>query len=169
MCWIGSHLSRYSKVLEPTLGEYRIRPLSPCPRLSWATPKPLNVSAPRYGAGWFFLLQLLHPMHNFEMWWLFCSNIYKQQKLLSISFDANPGHVQQSMVDSQGMWDQMLVVSRRSTPIGATLPFVGFLAFFVVAGFCIYHMNLVRRKPRRRRTGKGGAPRRTFIAKHPVV
>lgn len=100
---------------------------------------------------------------------LFCSNIYKQQKLLSISFDANPGHVQQSMVDSQGMWDQMLVVSRRSTPIGATLPFVGFLAFFVVAGFCIYHMNLVRRKPRRRRAGKGGAPRRTFIAKHPVV
>ena len=97
------------------------------------------------------------------------SNLYKQQKLLSVSFDANPGRVPQQPVDSQGMWDQMLVVSQRSTQVGMTLPFIGFLAILVVAAFCIYHMNSVRVKPRRRRVGKGGAPRRIFSTKHPVV
>jgi membrane-bound transcription factor site-1 protease len=139
----GSHLSRYSKVLEPTLGEYRIRPLSPCPQLSWTTPKPLNVSAP--------------------------SNLYKQQKLLSISFDANPGRVPQQPIDPQGMWDQMLVVKHKNTEVGMAIPFIGFVAIFVIAAFCIYHMNSVRVKPRRRRIGKGSALRRTFIVKHPVV
>ncbi|XP_062501119.1 membrane-bound transcription factor site-1 protease-like [Corticium candelabrum] len=138
----GSHLSRYSKVLESTLGEYRVRPLPPCQQLSWATPKPLNVSAP--------------------------SNLYQQQKLLSISFDVNPGRIQQPMLDSQGMWDQMLVVSHRSTQVATALPFIAMSAFLLIVGFCVYHVRLIRGKPRKRRTVKGGAPRRTFT-KHPVV
>ena len=44
----GNHLYRYSKVLEPHLGDPKPRPLPACPHLSWAKPQPLNETAPRY-------------------------------------------------------------------------------------------------------------------------
>lgn len=58
----GNHLHRYSKVLEGHLGNPKSRPLPPCPHQSWASPHPLNISAP--------------------------SNLFQHQKLLSI--DINP-------------------------------------------------------------------------------
>ncbi|CAG0924790.1 unnamed protein product, partial [Notodromas monacha] len=54
----GSHLHRYSKVLESNLDKARPRPLPACPKLVWAKAVPLNKSAP--------------------------SNLYKSAKLLSI-------------------------------------------------------------------------------------
>uniref|UniRef100_T1JW54 Membrane-bound transcription factor site-1 protease n=2 Tax=Tetranychus urticae TaxID=32264 RepID=T1JW54_TETUR len=55
----GSHLYRYSKVLEHHLGNIQTRPLPSCPSHKWETPIPLNESLP--------------------------TNLYKAQKLLSIS------------------------------------------------------------------------------------
>ncbi|XP_063225096.1 membrane-bound transcription factor site-1 protease-like isoform X2 [Bacillus rossius redtenbacheri] len=57
----GSHLYRYSKVLADHMEGRQTRPLPPCPRLVWAQPVPLNKSAP--------------------------TNLYKSQKLLSLSLD----------------------------------------------------------------------------------
>ncbi|XP_023211189.1 membrane-bound transcription factor site-1 protease-like [Centruroides sculpturatus] len=57
----GNHLYRYSKVLEDHMGTGQTRPLPTCIRLKWATPYPLNKSAP--------------------------SSLYKAQKLLSVGLD----------------------------------------------------------------------------------
>lgn len=54
----GNRLYRYSKVLEVNIGDPQARPLPQCPRLSWAQPVPLNISAP--------------------------SNLYQSQRLLSL-------------------------------------------------------------------------------------
>lgn len=44
-----SHLRRHSKVLLPdNINVGRIRPLPPCPTITFATPKPLNESVPMY-------------------------------------------------------------------------------------------------------------------------
>ncbi|XP_054278067.1 membrane-bound transcription factor site-1 protease-like [Macrosteles quadrilineatus] len=58
----GNNLYRYSKVLENHLGNPQVRPLPACPHIVWAPPIPLNKSAP--------------------------TNLYKSQKLLSLSLDA---------------------------------------------------------------------------------
>ncbi|KAL1517236.1 hypothetical protein ABEB36_001026 [Hypothenemus hampei] len=42
----GNRLYRFSKVIESRLGETHTRPFPQCPRLIWATPMPLNQSAP---------------------------------------------------------------------------------------------------------------------------
>lgn len=55
----GNHLYRYSKVLEHHLGNPQTRPLPSCPSYKYEIPLPLNISAP--------------------------SNLYKSQKLLSVS------------------------------------------------------------------------------------
>lgn len=55
----GNHLHRYSKVIEGHMGTPRARPLPTCPKLIWAKPYPLNITA--------------------------SSNLYQPQKLLSIN------------------------------------------------------------------------------------
>lgn len=42
----GNRLYRYSKVLEGHLGDSQAKALPQCPKLIWAQPSPLNVSAP---------------------------------------------------------------------------------------------------------------------------
>ncbi|XP_039276563.1 membrane-bound transcription factor site-1 protease isoform X2 [Nilaparvata lugens] len=61
----GNHLYRYSKVLVNRIGALQTRPLPPCPHLVWSLPIPLNKSAP--------------------------TNLYKSQKLLSLSLDDETG------------------------------------------------------------------------------
>lgn len=60
----NNQLHRYSKVLETNIGEshHSTKVLPTCPHLKWATPHPLNRTAP--------------------------TNLYKAQKLLSLNLDA---------------------------------------------------------------------------------
>lgn len=64
LCWwfSGSHLHKYSKVLDSTqLGAIETVPLPECPTQAWSKPEPLNITAPE--------------------------NLHKQRWLLSINLD----------------------------------------------------------------------------------
>ncbi|XP_065827385.1 membrane-bound transcription factor site-1 protease-like isoform X2 [Oscarella lobularis] len=129
-----SHLSRYSKVLASNLGEQKLLPLPPCPQLAWAKPKPLNVSAP--------------------------SNLYKQQKLLSIGLNVHPDIANRhDAVDSREVvWNNPVPLpgGDGSDDIGTPFPLFGFVAFALVFGGLVYHMRFGRKKgggSKRRRVG----------------
>ena len=83
----GNHLHRYSKVLENNLGSgsttVKIRPLPSCLSLKWETPLPLNLTAP--------------------------TNLYKNQKLLSVSGLENLGLMPPPAVAPKPVadWDTM--------------------------------------------------------------
>ncbi|XP_053212720.1 membrane-bound transcription factor site-1 protease-like [Panonychus citri] len=102
----GSHLYRYSKVLEHHLGNIQTRPLPSCPSHKWETPIPLNESLP--------------------------TNLYKAQKLLSISnidmgIPALPalssypnGRLDDDQQDVNNRWDS-LIASESSASMALTI------------------------------------------------
>ena len=60
--FLGNHLHKYSKVLDPTqLGAIETVPLPDCPTQAWSKPEPLNITAPE--------------------------NLHKQRWLLSVNLD----------------------------------------------------------------------------------
>lgn len=60
--FLGNHLHKYSKVLDPTqLGAIETVPLPECPAQAWSKPDPLNITAPE--------------------------NLHKQRWLLSVNLD----------------------------------------------------------------------------------
>ena len=60
--FLGNHLHKYSKVLDPAqLGAIETVPLPECPAQAWSKPDPLNITAPE--------------------------NLHKQRWLLSVNLD----------------------------------------------------------------------------------
>uniref|UniRef100_A0A8C5FNF4 Membrane-bound transcription factor peptidase, site 1 n=1 Tax=Gadus morhua TaxID=8049 RepID=A0A8C5FNF4_GADMO len=131
----GNHLYRYSKVLEPHLGDPKPRPLPACPHLSWAKPQPLNETAP--------------------------SNLWKHQKLLSVDLDkvALPNvrpyrpQVRPLSPGESGAWDIPggIMPGRYNQEVGQTIPVFAFLGAMVVLSFFVVQLTKAKSKPKRRK------------------
>lgn len=96
---------RYSKVLEGHLGDSQAKALPHCPRLEFAQPIPLNVSAP--------------------------TNLYQTQKLLSLMED-QPLPVPNSDMFARGMYTflfHMISNVRSNTLVHITIVFKGYGLF----------------------------------------
>ncbi|XP_058384353.1 membrane-bound transcription factor site-1 protease isoform X2 [Diceros bicornis minor] len=131
----GSHLHRYSKVLEAHLGGPAPRALPACPHLSWAKPQPLNETAP--------------------------SNLWKHQKLLSIDLDkvvlpnfrSNRPQVRPLSPGESGAWDIPggIMPGRYNQEVGQTIPVFAFLGAMVVLAFFVVQINKAKSRPKRRK------------------
>uniref|UniRef100_A0A9L0RDM2 Membrane bound transcription factor peptidase, site 1 n=1 Tax=Equus caballus TaxID=9796 RepID=A0A9L0RDM2_HORSE len=131
----GSHLHRYSKVLEARLGGPAPRALPACPHLSWAKPQPLNETAP--------------------------SNLWKHQKLLSIDLDkvvlpnfrSNRPQVRPLSPGESGAWDIPggIMPGRYNQEVGQTIPVFAFLGAMVVLAFFVVQINKAKSRPKRRK------------------
>lgn len=152
----GSHLYRYSKVLENHLGKPVARPLPACPSLAWATAHPLNTSAP--------------------------SNLYKQVKLLSLGLDSLlPLMAQQQGDEMEGIRDtpgerssewEAVPVSKRKTHLyesAPVFPTVAFLGMALVLVFLVNHLYKSKNKPRRKKQRTRKLPPTIFGFKVPGV
>uniref|UniRef100_W5MI11 Membrane-bound transcription factor site-1 protease n=1 Tax=Lepisosteus oculatus TaxID=7918 RepID=W5MI11_LEPOC len=129
----GNHLYRYSKVLEPHLGDPKPRPLPACPHLSWAKPQPVNLTGP--------------------------SNLWKSQKLLAIdieplpNFRQNRPQVRPLSPGESGAWDIPggIMPGRYNQDVGQTIPVFAFLGAMVVLAFFVVQITKTKSKPKRRK------------------
>jgi len=130
----GNQLHRYSKVLEGHLGSPKSRDLPACPHLAWAPPNPLNISAP--------------------------SNLYKQQKLLSIGLeqpipwmpqipDSKMAGIQESFGGEDSNPVQSGYLDTPETP--GVFPIMAFMGMVLVLVFFVNQLYKSKSKPRRKR------------------
>lgn len=124
----GNHLYRYSKVLENRMGTGQTRPLPVCVKLKWATPYPLNKSAP--------------------------SSLYKAQKLLSVGLDMplpfKPGGLVDPML-VKFPWDTSQTVSTHSTDRFHVLNLLALVGMIAIGLLLLFQWLHLRWRPRRRK------------------
>ncbi|RZF34472.1 hypothetical protein LSTR_LSTR014091 [Laodelphax striatellus] len=149
----GNHLYRYSKVLVNRIGALQSRPLPLCPHLEWSLPIPLNKSAP--------------------------TNLYKSQKLLSLSLDAAaeipiwPKQQQQQLDSNWGEEDGRHATGGVASAEGGGVgdsdwwPVIGLLVVAAAAGSAAYKWLRCEARPRRRRAARLRRLMSVFMA--PVV
>uniref|UniRef100_T1J4A8 Membrane-bound transcription factor site-1 protease n=1 Tax=Strigamia maritima TaxID=126957 RepID=T1J4A8_STRMM len=119
-------------VLANHLGNPQARPLTPCPHLAWASPSPLNKSAP--------------------------SNLYKSQKLLSIGLEASlplkRNNALRPLAAETAVfnWDNSNG-GELMTPSDShsSMPLLALLALFLALVFFVSQYCKQRTKPRRRK------------------
>lgn len=133
----GNHLYRYSKVLENHMGTLQTRALPPCPHLVWAQPVPLNKSAP--------------------------TNLYKSQKLLSLSVEVPMWHMGPPLKggaagQAEGLSGEFWGWRGEGTGIGeydeeslSSIPALVLMLLSCIVVFLAYRYYRQRTRPRRKR------------------
>ncbi|XP_052230878.1 membrane-bound transcription factor site-1 protease-like [Dreissena polymorpha] len=129
----GNHLHRYSKVIEGHMGTARSRPLPPCPKLVWAKPNHLNVTA--------------------------ASNLYQPQKLLSVNtFDVyhvplpiGKGDLPDIEAEVKHVPEDTDTGLPHKTERASVFPALAFLGAALVLLFMLNQLYKKRTKPKRKR------------------
>ncbi|XP_056009187.1 membrane-bound transcription factor site-1 protease-like isoform X2 [Ostrea edulis] len=133
----GNHLHRYSKVIEGHLGTARSRILPTCPRVIYAPSHPINKSAP--------------------------SNLFQQQKLLSVGLDESLPLDRQSVEDLIESMETKEKIDHGAEPhiqgggvmqdidSNSVFPVLAFIGTGLVLLFLLNQYYRGRSKPRRKR------------------
>ncbi|PIK53887.1 putative membrane-bound transcription factor site-1 protease [Apostichopus japonicus] len=117
----GNHLYRYSKVLEPHLGDPKPRPLPSCPPLVWAIAEPVNISAP--------------------------VNLFKHQRLLSIEEGAMPNMLEKGPFN-QHIIPEADHFHETGLDNSGSIPFMFLLSLGVIVAFFAFLLHKRRKRPR---------------------